>query len=242
MTLTQEITGQFWTPDTPPGDAVGGTLTFDRTTGMRLTLLDSLDRVDPVSGPEDHDVILDATHGGKPLTLVDCWSTDRSFSSPWLVPRETYYVRTAYLGAHLADDAAQRFVRAALTIDTLDSWAMTSGLETSFPAGRADETSIIWHNPGEVSADLAKGRIILGSEVSLKGEVRGASITERARLTVEVDDPLTWEELLGRFVAPLLNLTTLMVGEPAVLERLVVRSRAAVAAQRPDSLTPIEVL
>ena len=237
-----EITGQFWTPDTPPERAVGGALRFNRGSGLRLSLLDSLDRSDPYSGPEEHDVILGATHQGRPVTLVDCWSTNRSVSGPWVVPRETYYVRTAYIGAHLGEALARRFATATLTIDTLDAWALTSGIQTDFPPGGTDESTIVWRNPGDVSAGFDGGRVTLDTAVHRHVTLRGASMTERARLTVELDDPLAWTELLARFVAPLQNLTTLMVGEPAVLERLVVQSPAVPEPKRPDFLTPIEVL
>ncbi len=176
------------------------------------------------------------------MTLVDCWSTNRSVSGPWIVPQEKYYVRIAYLGAHLAEASAQRFTTATLTIDTLDAWALTSGIQTHFPPRATDESTIVWSNPGDVTAGLDGGSVILDTEIHRQETLRGASMTERARLTLELDDPLTWSELLARFVAPMQNLTTLMVGEPAVLERLIVQSPAAPEPNRPDFLTPIEVL
>ena len=241
------MTGQFWKPGFDPSSAVGGTLTFDRGSGLRLTVLDSLskelDDDDLFADPSDELTLLGVLHErSQPITITGCLlkSASRSYSG-WSVSKATYVGETAFLGAHIENHQDHLFERANLTVDTLDSWAAKHRFDYEFPVDRSETRSAAWSDPGIHVAQTQAAEVTVGTSISGNYSGREVSFAQRAQLTIKPTVEMTFEDLRSQLVHPLYNLSTLLAGRPSAIEEFVIYSQSIQLATRPSPM-PIEVL
>ena len=242
------MTGQFWKPGFDPSSAVGGTLTFDRGSGLRLTVLDSLskelDDDDLFADPSDEPALLGVLHErSQEITITGCLlkSAPRSYSGGWSVSKATYVGETAFLGAHIENHQDHLFERANLTVDTLDSWAAKHRFDYEFPVDRSETHSAAWSDPGIHVAQTQAAEVTVGTSISRNYTGREVSFAQRAQLTIKPTVEMTFKDLRSQLVHPLYNLSTLLAGRPSAIEEFVIYSQSIQQATPPSPM-PIEVL
>jgi hypothetical protein len=229
---TRLDSGRFWLPDAPDKH-VGGwldvtsrwpqaTLADPLTPAMRETerTTGPDGQVTITSVPADDDIDPDAftvhghlRRGPRRITLVGASSAGRNMLIGGGIgaDRGEQRLRADYalIGGHV-DGADALFDRARLRLSHLDEWARLPGVSTTV-AVDGSHVRIEYTDPDEQRASVpGLGELILGTVVTMpEPSMRGANLTRRAELGLELADPLTFEEIWQRVVAPATTLMSL---------------------------------
>jgi hypothetical protein len=213
-----------------PGDEnpVAGTLHVSSDGELRLSLFGSLGREGQGLATKAHKIILgsvDKSPRGNAVTLTGCVLSGTSLGS-YHGTREEYRASRCFFGAHIENPEDFSFRSALLNLSGLSEWAQPlSGLHrevTSLPTSKDEGKTIpaaTYRVPERPTGRIPRGTATLNMGVSSTSEARSVSFHEKANLLLEFDEPMTADEINGRYVYPLQNLMTFVADRPQVLER-----------------------
>ena len=116
------LQGHWWLPKSPDNPQVG-TLTFDQTSGARLSVVGHLSPLGTgfVRMGEEYSVIHGFTTNGKPITLLETRVVNSRISLPGIAT-ETWYARMVAIGAHFNHSAEALFHRSWIRFDGIAQW------------------------------------------------------------------------------------------------------------------------
>ena len=222
-----ECTGFWCLPG--GGTPVAGTLHVSSDGDLRLSLIGALGAERQGFANKAHKIILgsvDKSPCGNDVTLTECILTRASLGT-YHKTREDYLASRCFFGAHIEKPEDFSFCSALLRLSGLAEWAQAlSGLHrepTSIPTSKDEGKSITvatYRVPNRPTGRITGGTVTLNMGVSSKSEARSVSFHEEANLLIELDSPMTADEINGRYVYPLQNLMTFVADRPQVLERL----------------------
>lgn len=238
--------GRFWLPDAREAH-VGGWLD-PRTRWPQVTLADPLTpamreterstgpqgQVTIKSVPADDDIDPDAftvhghlRRGPRRITLVNATSAGRSMVLGGRgsdAGEQRLRADYALLGGHV-EGAKTLFDRVRLRLGHLDEWARLPGVSTTV-AVDGSHVQIEYTDPDEDRATVpGLGDLILGTVVAMPNpSVRGAAVDRRAELRLELAQPLRFEEIWQRLVAPAVTLLSLCTDRDSHITTLQLRT------------------
>ena len=242
------MTGQFWKLGFDPSSAVGGTLTFDRGSGLRLTVLDSLskelDDDDLFADPSDETTLVGVLHEGSPgdhdnglLAEVGC----SLLQAAGACRRRHTLVRRHFLVHTSRTTRTTCSNGRILQLTRSIAGQRSTDLTTSFRWIEVKPVLLLGSDPGIHVAQTQAAEVTVGTSISDNYTGREVSFAQRAQLTIKPTVEMTFKDLQSQLVHPLCNLSTLLAGRPSVIEEFVIYSQSIQLATRPSPMR-IEVL
>lgn len=188
--------------------------------------------------------LLGRSEAGRPITLSNGMLVTHDLLAPHLSPA-TFRFDLAFIGAHFPNLDHPLVTELAARIPTLDHWLGISGLRIELVRPRR-EVSIHFSEPESLGFELEPGL-----ELVFDFDWRGPSLTrpqleanlrQEVWLVLRAVPPRAFQELRNT-LRRLLNLFSLLVGEPIDHQAVVVRSpRVRETLGRQSQPTRIEVL
>lgn len=237
--------GRFWLPGRPDShvggwldDAAGWprvTLADPLTDALReskrstdtegrttITMVDADDDIDP----DSFTVHGHLRNGPRRVTLVNATSDGRTVVLGGSVAdqgEQRLRADYALLGGHVSG-ADTLYDRATLHLCDLDEWAHLPGVSATM-ATDGSHIKIKYQDPDQDRAQVpGLGEVVLATLVTMpKPTIRGAALRRTAELTLELNDPLTFDEIWQRFVAPTTMLLSLCADQKSDILSLALR-------------------
>jgi hypothetical protein len=216
-----ETTGVWWLPQNPLR-RVGGTLRFVDHEGVTLSLMDVLSQVTPQSfrmQPLIHGFALDLDNG-KPVSLRGCRQHATRMMSAGLMT-ESFRVERAFLGGYLASDIDFSFRGIALKLHGLLEWAEGfTGMNSSLSPDATGMFHFAYQQREPLVAELDNAHLVFSVGASMSEGTRSYEAREDATISISSDVALSEEDWNRRYVYPLQNFVTFVLGRPSAIQDL----------------------
>jgi hypothetical protein len=239
-----EYGGYWWLPGGSIEDGVAGLLTVKAGRLPRVSLWGSLSDEDdvPFLAWQDEPVILGLLSDGQVVTAL------RSRGSAGVKQRdasmlsEHWTANAVLVGVHIDSEAEAVFHDVDIELNAL-SKLVPGGLSRTGVTSAAAEWR--WDKPPTLSTTIGDLNIALevvphgGHVLDDAEELRFWAVP---RFRVHAQDPMDLERIIEHVLYPLVDLTSLMVGEPASIERLQVHKLGAEPGGGRFADTAVELL
>jgi hypothetical protein len=216
-----ETTGVWWLPQNP-FRRVGGTLRYADHDGVTLSLMDVLQESNPQSfrmEPVIHGFALDLDNG-RPVSLRGCRQSATRMMSAGL-KSESFRVERAFVGGYLASESDFSFTGISLKLHGLVEWAEGfTGMNRSLYPDLTGMSRFVYKDPEPLTANVDNSRLILSVGASVSETTRSYEVREDATISVSSTHALNEEEWNRRFIYPLQNFVTLVMGRPSAIQDL----------------------
>ncbi len=209
--------GIWWLPGQPERRA-SGSLTFANDSGVRLSLVGTLEEegVESIEARplepaiQDAELISGLTVDGKLLSLFDCTNIGRRWSVPGLTADE-WQARVLFLGGHFEDVTEMAFDRAFVGFSYLADWLGGFHPELEWDAsGAVPAYKMRYSVPDSVSAETTAGRISSAYSFATSGDLLTEITAQQVpSLEIKLVKPMTLNELMDGLIRPLQNFLTL---------------------------------
>lgn len=207
-------TGVFWLLDSPES-TVDALYHLGDDGGIEIELLSAL-------APQDHVLHLLTIFGEVecvPVTLFNCHLSERrGGSSRGSGPRhERWWVQSAVENGHFALETEAKFDKIQFTMPHLAEWAGRDIVDWSYEASDDKKVTeyLKWSEHPPEEASVPGARIRLHTFVAQSHLAYGdKTVSQRQVFAVLSDTPMTYDNLWGSFVRPLVDLISLTSGEP----------------------------
>lgn len=207
-----EYKGIWWLPDKPK-EQISGTLRFTPNEGAILDLIGSFKGITVLNKMLEPEIILGISSDGKNITLHECFETNCHLSSPGLLT-SSFYVNTAFVGAHFQKPEDIKFKSLSVHYLYLDEWVNVSGFDIHL----FDEKEVVirYKLPEPIQAAIDDYKILLvfsftGPTLSIVQ--KEASIKQETYIKVEPSGEKSFGEYLN-IMDHIQNFLSLGITEP----------------------------
>lgn len=168
---------------------------------------------------QPYPLVLGFSSAGTKITLLDCTVTNLTMGVPGLSV-ETYKIRYCFLGAHFNDLRDVVFARFAVRYSHLSDWVRTSGFSVT-RSGAEHKIKVEYALPPDIEAQTSRGAILVSFVCNTNGDgIEQLNLHQTVSLEGEADREYALEDLLRRYIQPLLNLLTLATATPNTILEL----------------------
>ncbi len=202
-----ETIGQWWLPSDPE-HKVYGTLSFSNQDGILLRLIDKLDKPFLSLGRDTDSIILGVTDKGRLITLSGYALQSRSIGQ---FESEEYSAEVAYIDAHFTGSDEMRFGGASIEYSHLFAWTEQSGFQEQHGQNKYE---LAYECPKPIEVTSSIGTISVRHSLFRSYESQESTLRESARIEIESQEALSFEEWRSKVIHPFQNLLSLATSKP----------------------------
>jgi hypothetical protein len=203
-----ESVGKWWLPEFP-STRVTGTLTYSDEDGFHLEIplgfLGEMAHFINCNQIRRESIIHGILSSGKTVTLVDATRTNMTLNSPGAT-REEYKSSLGFVG-NIESIANPQIAQLQVTYSHLRDWAVNHSFEWSLHQENDEFKGVDYHYEMPAATNLAKGdswQIRLSDFANFtQPSVQGFHLNRDCKLILELDQPLTLNEVENLFLSPL---------------------------------------